>query len=87
MPLTTIGDASLAAKAVATFHSILLYSGDTDQPVNWNTKVDLAHKLLRTALHKGPELRDEVFAQLLKQAHRNPRVESKVGCPPPPTQQ
>lgn len=79
MPLTHIGDAALAAKAIATFNSILLYSGDTEQPVTWNAKVDLSHKLLRTALHKGPELRDEVYAQLMKQAHRNPRVESKVG--------
>lgn len=78
MPLTHISDAALAAKAVATFNSILLYSGDAEQPVNWNTKVDVAHKLLRTVLHKGAELRDEVFVQLMKQAHRNPRVESKV---------
>ncbi len=55
-----------------------MYSGDTPQPVTWSTKVDLAHRVLRTALHKGPALRDEVYAQLMKQVNGNPRVESKV---------
>ena len=64
-------------KAVKMFDNILKYI-DTDS-LTPSESVLLAQKILSAVL-KRPELRDEIYAQLMKQTRANPSVESQTRC-------
>lgn len=65
-----------ASRAVKMFSGILKYMGETGEPVTEPQRVEIAQKLLHQGL-KRPELKDELYMQLIKQTRCNPNAASK----------
>jgi hypothetical protein len=65
------------SRAVKMFSGILKYMGETNEPVADMARLEIAQKLLHQGL-KRPELKDELFMQLIKQTRGNPGVQSRV---------
>ena len=65
-------------RAVKMFSGILKYTGEvTDgEPISHAQRVEVAQKLLHSGM-KRPELKDELYMQLLKQTRGNPSVEAR----------
>ena len=59
------------------FSGILKYQGDTGEQVDEAQRIEIAQKLLHQGL-KRPELKDELFMQLLKQTRGNPTPYSRL---------
>ena len=59
------------------FSGILKYQGDTGEQIDNAQRIEIAQKLLHQGL-KRPELKDELFMQLLKQTRGNPSVPSRI---------
>ena len=53
------------------FASVLKYQGDTGEALDDVQRMDIAQKLLHQGL-KRPELKDELYMQLVKQTRGNP---------------
>ena len=64
------------SRAVKMFSGILKYMGETGEQVADITRLEIAQKLLHQGL-KRPELKDELFMQLIKQTRGNPDVKSR----------
>lgn len=64
-----------ASRAVKMFSGILKYQGDTAETVSGALKFEIAQKLLHQGL-KRPELKNELFMQLVKQTRGNPSAGS-----------
>lgn len=64
------------SRAVKMFSGILKYQGDNGDQCDQAQRVDIAQKLLHQGL-KRPELKDELFMQLLKQTRSNPSPQSR----------
>jgi len=67
----------LVSRAVKMFSGILKYQGDTGEQIDNAQRMEIAQKLLHQGL-KRPELKDELFMQLLKQTRGNPSERSRV---------
>jgi len=65
------------SRAVKMFSGILKYQGDTGEQIDNAQRMEIAQKLLHQGL-KRPELKDELFMQLLKQTRGNPSERSRV---------
>eukprot|EP00803_Ostreobium_quekettii_P000922 evm.model.scf_757EXC.1 EVM.evm.TU.scf_757EXC.1 scf_757EXC:319-12045(-) len=65
------------SRAVKMFGAILRYQGHGSDPVDASQRVELAAKLVHSGI-KRPELKDELYMQLLKQSRRNPCEDSKT---------
>lgn len=65
------------SRAVKMFSGILKYQGDTNEPVDGPQRIEIAQKLLHQGL-KRPELKDELYMQLLKQTRGNPSPPSQL---------
>ena len=65
-----------ASRAVKMFAGILKYQGDTNEQVDADGRIEIAQKLLHQGL-KRPELKDELYMQLVKQTRGNPNVNSR----------
>uniref|UniRef100_A0A061QQX7 Kinesin-like calmodulin binding protein n=1 Tax=Tetraselmis sp. GSL018 TaxID=582737 RepID=A0A061QQX7_9CHLO len=67
------------SRAVKMFGSILKYTGESQEgdPLTAAQRVEVAQKLLHNGL-KRPELKDELYMQLLKQTRGNPSVEART---------
>lgn len=65
-----------ASRAVKMFSGILKYMGETGEQVTEPQRVEIAQKLLHQGL-KRPELKDELYMQLMKQTRCNSNVQSK----------
>jgi len=65
-------------RAVKMFSGILKYTGEITEgePISHAQRVEVAQKLLHSGL-KRPELKDELYMQLLKQTRGNPSVEAR----------
>ena len=59
------------------FSGILKYQGDTGEQVDEAQRIEIAQKLLHQGL-KRPELKDELYMQLLKQTRGNPTPYSRL---------
>lgn len=59
------------------FSGILKYQGDTGELMEEPQRIEIAQKLLHQGL-KRPELKDELYMQLLKQTRGNPSVPSRL---------
>lgn len=55
-----------AGRAVKMFHGILKYCGDSGEQCSAIQRLEIAQRLLHQGL-KRPELRDELYMQLIKQ--------------------
>ena len=66
-----------ASRAVKMFAGILKYMGDSNEPVTDAVRMDIAQKLLHQGL-KRPELKDELYMQLVKQTRCNPKMDAKL---------
>jgi hypothetical protein len=66
-----------ANRAVKMFAGILKYMGDSNEPVTDAVRMDIAQKLLHQGL-KRPELKDELYMQLVKQTRCNPKLDTKL---------
>ncbi|GBG71679.1 hypothetical protein CBR_g9092 [Chara braunii] len=64
-------NADLTTKAVKLFHGVLKYTGVDGGDISESDQVALVIKLYKHTL-KRAELRDELFAQLMKQTRNNP---------------
>ena len=64
------------SRAVKMFSGILKYMGETGEKLDDAGKFEIAQKLLHQGL-KRPELKDELFMQLLKQTRGNPNQHSR----------
>ncbi|KAG1674602.1 hypothetical protein FOA52_001851 [Chlamydomonas sp. UWO 241] len=60
-----------ASRAVKMFAGILKYQGETGEALDEPQRLEIAQKLLHQGL-KRPELKDELYMQLLKQTRGNP---------------
>lgn len=69
--------ADSAARAPQLFNSILTYQGETQEQLNDAQRIETIQKLLHQAL-KRPELKDELYMQLLKQTRGNLLSESRL---------
>lgn len=65
------------SRAVKMFSGILKYQGDTGEAIDQAQRIELAQKLLHQGL-KRPELKDELYMQLLKQTRGNPSQPSQL---------
>ncbi len=65
------------SRAVKMFSGILKYQGDTGEHVDEPQRIEIAQKLLHQGL-KRPELKDELYMQLLKQTRGNPTPASRL---------
>jgi len=59
------------------FAGMLKYMGEAGDPAEPAVAVEIAQKLLHQGL-KRPELKDELYMQLLKQTRGNPNVSSRI---------
>lgn len=59
------------------FSGILKYMGETGERVEDAQRIEIAQKLLHQGL-KRPELKDELYMQLLKQTRGNPNLQSRI---------
>lgn len=59
------------------FIGVLKYMGEGADPITDHGRVEIAYKLLNQGL-KRPELKDELYMQLLKQTRGNPDVSSRA---------
>jgi hypothetical protein len=68
-----------ASRAVKMFAGILKYQGETGEALDEIARLEIAQKLLHQGL-KRPELKDELYMQLLKQvrAHTHTRAHTHV---------
>ena len=66
-----------ASRAVKMFSGILKYTGETQEAITDIQRTEIAQKLLHQGL-KRPELKDELYMQLLKQTRCNPNIPIKV---------
>ncbi len=64
------------SRAVKMFAGILKYQGDTGEQIDAAQRIEIAQKLLHQGL-KRPELKDELYMQLLKQTRGNPYAPSR----------
>lgn len=64
------------SRAVKMFSGILKYMGETGETLTDVARFEIAQKLLHQGL-KRPELKDELFMQLIKQTRGNPEVRSR----------
>jgi hypothetical protein len=65
------------SRAVKMFSGILKYTGDSGERIDVAGQVEIAQKLLHQGL-KRPELKDELYMQLLKQTRGNPNPQSRA---------
>ncbi|MEW5314403.1 MAG: hypothetical protein WDW38_005908 [Sanguina aurantia] len=65
------------SRAIKMFSGILKYMNETQEAVTDVMRLDISQKLLHQGL-KRPELKDELFMQLLKQTRANPGQPSRV---------
>ncbi|CAD7697902.1 unnamed protein product [Ostreobium quekettii] len=65
------------SRAVKMFGAILRYQGHGSDPVDVGQRVELAAKLVHSGI-KRPDLKDELYMQLMKQTRGNPVEESKI---------
>mmetsp|Transcript_37392 Transcript_37392/g.110381 ORF Transcript_37392/g.110381 Transcript_37392/m.110381 type:complete len:1168 (-) Transcript_37392:781-4284(-) len=66
-----------ASRAVKMFSGILKYQGESGEGLTTTQMFDIAQKLLHQGL-KRPELKNELFMQLLKQTRGNPSAASTL---------
>lgn len=64
-------------RAVKMFSAMLRYHGDGPDPVDAAQQVELSAKLVHSGI-KRPELKDELYMQLVKQTRGNPSEESRT---------
>ena len=65
------------SRAVKMFSGILKYTGDTGDQLSGPAALEIAQKLLHQGL-KRPELKDELYMQLIKQTRGNPTLSSRA---------
>ncbi|PNH02813.1 Kinesin-like calmodulin-binding protein [Tetrabaena socialis] len=65
------------SRAVKMFSGILKYMGETGEQLPPIQSLEIAQKLLHQGL-KRPELKDELYMQLIKQTRGNPNISSRV---------
>ncbi|GLI62984.1 hypothetical protein VaNZ11_005841 [Volvox africanus] len=65
------------SRAVKMFSGILKYMGETGEQLPAIQSLEIAQKLLHQGL-KRPELKDELYMQLIKQTRGNPVIQSRV---------
>ncbi|EFJ53111.1 Kar3 member kinesin-like protein [Volvox carteri f. nagariensis] len=65
------------SRAVKMFSGILKYMGETGEQLPNIQSLEIAQKLLHQGL-KRPELKDELYMQLIKQTRGNPNIQSRV---------
>ncbi|KAG2501877.1 hypothetical protein HYH03_000375 [Edaphochlamys debaryana] len=65
------------SRAVKMFSGILKYMGETGESLPAIQSLEIAQKLLHQGL-KRPELKDELYMQLIKQTRGNPGIASRV---------
>ncbi|GLC77793.1 hypothetical protein PLESTB_000955500 [Pleodorina starrii] len=65
------------SRAVKMFSGILKYMGETGEQLPAIQSLEIAQKLLHQGL-KRPELKDELYMQLIKQTRGNPGISSRV---------
>jgi hypothetical protein len=59
------------------FAGILKYQGDSGEQIDDAQRIEIGQKLLHQGL-KRPELKDELYMQLLKQTRCNPSPTSRI---------
>ncbi len=64
-------------RAVKMFSGILKYTGETGEQLPAIQSLEIAQKLLHQGL-KRPELKDELYMQLIKQTRGNPNITTRV---------
>eukprot|EP00983_Pelagomonas_calceolata_P101922 1158748-Pelagomonas_calceolata.AAC.12 len=64
-------------RATKMFAGMLKYMGEQGDPAEPAVGIEIAQKLLHQGL-KRPELKDELYMQLLKQTRGNPNVNSRT---------
>ena len=64
-------------RAVKMFSGILKYTGETGEQLPAIQSLEIAQKLLHQGL-KRPELKDELYMQLIKQTRGNPNISTRV---------
>lgn len=67
----------LSGRAIKMFQGLLKYMGETGEVINPAAKIEIIQKLLHQGL-KRPELKDELYMQLVKQTRCNPNLETNV---------
>lgn len=65
------------SRAIKMFSGILKYQGDSGEVLDEPARIEIAQKLLHQGL-KRPELKDELYMQLLKQTRGNPSPASRL---------
>ncbi|GAX81265.1 hypothetical protein CEUSTIGMA_g8697.t1 [Chlamydomonas eustigma] len=65
------------SRAVKMFAGILKYQGDSGEQIDDAQRIEIGQKLLHQGL-KRPELKDELYMQLLKQTRCNPSPSSRI---------
>lgn len=65
------------SRAVKMFSGLLKYTGDAGEQLTTPQQLEIAQKLLHQGL-KRPELKDELYMQLIKQTRGNPNVASSA---------
>jgi MyTH4 domain len=75
-------NADSQARAIRMFAGVQKYMGEGEETITDATRMDIAQKLLHQAI-KRPELKDELYMQLVKQVTRDASLSSGTavaGC-------
>lgn len=70
-------DSECSNKAIKIFGYVLNYMGENTDPIDPSQQIEIAVKIIHSCT-KRPELKDELYMQILKQSRGNTNPQSRM---------